>query len=404
MSIRPLPPLPALHYGSHLIDDADVAAVCAALRSDRLTQGPLVAEFEQGIARRVGAPHVTAVSNGTAALHVAYAALGLGPGDEIITSPITFVATANAARMLGADVRFADVCADSGNLDPASVAALVGPRTRGIVPVHFGGLPVDLAALRAIADRHGLWMVEDAAHALGAEYQGSAIGGCKYSQATTFSFHPVKHITTGEGGAVCTSDPVLEQRMRQFREHGLVRTPAPDSGGHWGYRQDALGYNYRMCDLQCALGSSQLKKLPAWLEQRQRLAALYRAQLAELGLPWLEPTAAGQQARHAYHLFSVLIDFERAGVTRAQVMGRLKEQGIVAMVHYMPVCDQPYYAALYGRAACPEARRFYARQLSLPMHQGMCADDVARVVSALGQALSGRTSRIDNEEELACSL
>ncbi|HKO90359.1 MAG TPA: aminotransferase class I/II-fold pyridoxal phosphate-dependent enzyme, partial [Polyangiaceae bacterium] len=322
MSTRPLPPL---HYGSHRIDDADVAAVVAALRSDRLTQGPLVTEFEQAIARRVGAPHVTAVSNGTAALHAAYAALGLGPGDEIITSPITFVATANAARMLGADVRFADVCADSGNLDPDSVASLVGPRTRGIVPVHFGGLPADLARLRAIADRHGLWIVEDAAHALGAEYQGHAVGSCKYSQATTFSFHPVKHITTGEGGAVCTTDPALEQRMRQFREHGLVRIPAPDSGGHWGYRQDALGYNYRMCDVQCALGSSQLNKLTLWLDQRRRLAALYRTQLAALGLDWLMPSAAAQDSSHAYHLFSVLIDFERAGTSRAEVMGRLKE-------------------------------------------------------------------------------
>jgi perosamine synthetase len=258
------------------------------------------------------------------------------------------------------------------------------------VPVHFGGLPADLQALRQIADRHGLWMVEDAAHALGAEYQGVPVGSCRYSQATTFSFHPVKHITTGEGGAVCTSDPALKQKIDQLREHGLIRTPAPESGGHWGYQLTSLGYNYRLSDIQCALGMSQLDKLELWLERRRSLAALYRSQLAELGRAWVQPTASQAESSHAYHLFSVLIDFARAGISRADVMSALARSGITAMVHYMPVCDQPYYERLYGRAKCAAARTFYARQLSLPMHAGMLDEDVARVVGALDRALAGR--------------
>jgi UDP-4-amino-4,6-dideoxy-N-acetyl-beta-L-altrosamine transaminase len=377
-----------LHYGAHLIDEADIAAVVAALRSERITQGPRVAELESQLARWTGAAHASAVANGTAALHLAYAALGLGPGDEIITSPITFVATANAARMLGADVRFADVHPDSGNLDAASVARLIGPRTRGIVPVHFGGLPVELEPLRSLADRHGLWIVEDAAHALGARYREQAVGSGRYSQATTFSFHPVKHITTGEGGAVCTNDPELKRRLDRLREHGLIRTPAPGSGGHFGYEQTELGYNYRLCDVLCALGISQLQKLPRFIERRRALAALYRSELAELGTPWVTPTAGdGAHAEHAYHLFSVLIDFERAGTSRARVMTELVEQGIVPMVHYIPVCDQPYYVQRYGRAECERARAFYQRQLSLPLHVRMNEADVRRVVRALDQAI-----------------
>ena len=398
MSTRPL------SYGSHLIDEDDITAVVLALRSDRITQGPLVAEFERAIARRVDARHVTAVSNGTAALHVAYEALGLSAGDEIITTPITFVATANAARMLGAHVRFADVLPESGNIDPASVEKLVGPRTRGIVPVHFGGLPVDLQALREIANRHGLWIVEDAAHALGAAYRGSAIGSCRYSEATTFSFHPVKHITTGEGGAICTPDAALKKRMDQLREHGLLRIPAPNSGGHFGYQLGSLGYNYRLSDIQCALGISQLQKLTRWVERRESLAALYRAELSELGSPWVRASASAAESRHAYHLFSVLIDFEGARVTRAEVMTSLAQHGIAAMVHYIPVCDQPYYEGLYGRAHCPVARRFYEMELSLPMHVGMSDEDVARVVGALDWALRRGKSRIDNEGKLACGL
>ncbi len=384
-----------LHYGAHLIDEADIAAVVEALRSERITQGPRVAELEARLARCTGAAHASVVNSGTAALHLAYAALGLGPGDEIITSPITFVATANAARMLGADVRFADVCPDSGNIDPESVARLVGPRTRGIVPVHFAGLPAELRELRRIADRHGLWIVEDAAHALGAAYEQEPVGSGRYSQATTFSFHPVKHITTGEGGAVCTNDARLKQAVDRLREHGLVRAPAPGSGGHFGYQLDRLGYNYRLCDVMCALGISQLDKLPRWLERRRALAALYRAELAALGTPWLTPTASGSEAQgggarlHAQHLFSVLIDFERAGVSRAQLMTALVEQGIVPMVHYIPVCDQPYYVELYGRAGCERARAFYERELSLPLHARMNDEDVRRVVSALDSALRG---------------
>lgn len=381
-----------LNYGAHLIDDADIAAVIEALRSDRITQGPRVGELEAALAQRVGAEHASVVSSGTAALQLAYAALGLGPGDEIITSPMTFVATANAARLLGADVRFADIDPGSGNIDPRSVEQLVGPKTRGVVPVHFGGLPADMAALRSIAQRHGLWVVEDAAHALGAEYRGQPVGSGQYSEATIFSFHPVKHITTGEGGAVCMNDASIKRKVDRLREHGLTRTPAPGSGGHFGYQLTELGYNYRLSDIQCALGVSQLSKLDVWLERRRSLAALYRSRLAELDPRWVVPTATGEDSNHAYHLLSVRCGFERSGVSRAHAMTALAEQGIAAMVHYIPVCDQPYYVQLYGEAACPEARRFYQEELSLPLHAGMTPADVERVVGALERIFNLRAA------------
>jgi perosamine synthetase len=377
-----------LHYGGHRIEPEDIAAVVAALESPRLTQGPLVQEFERQLSEATDAAHVSVCSNGTAALHLAYAALGLGPGDEIITSPITFVATANAARMLGAEVRFADVLPRSGNLDPESVARLIGPKTRGIVPVHFAGLPADLKALRELADRHGLWIVDDAAHALGAEYRGSKLGSGQYTEATTFSFHPVKHITTGEGGAVCTRDPGLKQRIDRLREHGLDRTPAPDSEGNWGYVLDTLGYNYRLTDVQCALGCSQLKRLDSWLAHRERLAACYREHITGFGLPWLSASDSGTDCRHAYHLFPALLDFERVGVSRGRLISGLKAQGIHCMVHYMPVCDQPYYERRYGRSDCAVARRFYAQELSLPMHVSLTETDVLRVVTAIDQTVA----------------
>jgi perosamine synthetase len=241
--------------------------------------------------------------------------------------------------------------------------------------------------LRGIAKRHGLWVVEDAAHALGAEYRGQPVGSGQHSEATTFSFHPVKHITTGEGGAVCTNDAGIKRKVDRLREHGLTRTPAPDSGGHFGYLLTELGYNYRLSDIQCALGVSQLGRLDVWLERRRSLAALYRSRLAELGVRWVVPTAVSDDSSHAYHLFSVLIDFARAGVSRARVMTALSEQGIIAQVHYIPVSDQPYYVQLYGQAACPEARRFYEQELSLPLHAGMTQLDVERVVGALDQIL-----------------
>lgn len=373
-----------LPYGRQSIDEDDIQAVVEVLKSSHLTQGPAVPRFEAKLASLLEAPHVSACSNGTAALHLAYAALGLGAGDELITSPITFLATANAARLLGADVRFGDVD-PSGNLDPDSVEALIGPRTRGITAVHFAGMPASMQRLRAIAERHGLWLVEDAAHALGARSGQKPVGACELSDATTFSFHPVKHITTGEGGAITTRRPELKQRIDRLREHGIERRPAADSNGHYGYVMEELGWNYRLSDLNCALGTSQLEKLPGWVERRDQLARRYREKLQRLE-PLLRclPELSDRQSSH--HLFPVLIDFQRLGLSRGEVMGRLKQRGIGTQVHYIPVCDQPYYRQR-GESACPAARRFYASELSLPMYAALSDADVDRVCAALSEII-----------------
>lgn len=374
-----------LPYARQSIDEADVRAVVEVLRGNFLTQGPAVAHFEAELSELVGGTHVSAVSSGTAALQLAYAALGLGPGDELVTSPITFVATANAARLLGAEVAFADVDA-CGNLDPEAVEALITPRTKGIAAVHFAGLPADMRRLRQIADEHGLWLVEDAAHALGARVEATPVGACALSDATTFSFHPVKHITTAEGGAVSTRRPELKHKLDRLREHGIERRPAPDSEGHYGYVMEELGYNYRLSDVAAALGSSQLEKLPAWLSRREAIARRYREAFASLAPELLCCLPEPEGRSSAHHLFPVLIDFERLGLTRGAVMGTLKQRGIGTQVHYIPVSDQPYYRRR-GQWHCPQARRFYQAELSLPMYPALDDDDVGRVIAAVSELI-----------------
>jgi len=381
-----------LPYGRQSIDEADIRAVVEALKGSHLTQGPSVGRFEQKLASLLDAPHVSAVSSGTAALHLAYAALGLGAGDEIITSPITFLATANAARHLGAEVSFGDVD-DCGNLDPDSVEPLISPRTRGIVAVHFAGLPADMQRLRAIAERHGLWLVEDAAHALGARIGVTPVGACALSDATTFSFHPVKHITTAEGGAVSTRRVELKQKIDRLREHGIERRPAPDSEGHYGYVMQELGWNYRLSDLGAALGISQLDKLPAWLRRREQIAQRYRAGFAGLDPLLLRCTPLPQGRHSAHHLFPVLIDFARLGLTRGAVMSALKQRGIGTQVHYIPVCDQPYYSKRKS-SDCPNARRFYSSELSLPMYSTLTDADVERVLAGVSEVIERRTTAV----------
>jgi dTDP-4-amino-4,6-dideoxygalactose transaminase len=323
---------------------------------------------------------------------LAYAALGLGLGDEIITSPITFLATANAARHLGAKVLFGDVD-DCGNLDPESVESLITPRTKGIVAVHFAGLPADVARLRSIADRHGLWLVEDAAHALGARLGTAAVGACTLSDATTFSFHPVKHITTGEGGAVSTRRADLKQRIDRLREHGIERQPAPDSEGHYGYVMHELGWNYRLSDLSSALGRSQLQKLPAWLARRAEIAERYRTVFSGLDPELLRCTPQPSDRHSAHHLFPLLIDFARLGLTRGAVMGLLKQRGIGTQVHYIPVCDQPYYRQR-GSWHCPKARSFYQSELSVPMYSTLSHADVERVLAGVSEVIGRRAAAV----------
>lgn len=383
---------PFLPYGRQSIDDEDVAAVVACLRSDYLTTGPAVAAFEAALAAQVGARYAVAIANGTAALHAACAAAGLGPGDEALVPSITFLATANAVRYCGAEPVFVDVGADDALLDLEDAARRLTPRTRAILPVHMTGRPADMAGVHAFAKAHNLVVIEDAAHALGASFQGQPTGSSAFSDMTIFSFHPVKHVTTAEGGAITTEDAALYERLTTFRSHGMVReasrlsVPSP---GPWYYEQHELGYNYRLTDLQCALGLSQLGKLEGFLARRRALAARYDALLE--GVAHVRPAGRGPEgAESAWHLYAVLIDFEAAGLSRAEVMGQLRERGIGTQVHYIPVSQQPYYTARGADpAGYPGAQRWYDRTLSLPLYPDLTDADVERVADGLRAVLGG---------------
>lgn len=381
-----------LPFGRQSIDDDDIAAVVEVLRSDYLTTGPRVAEFERALADRVGARHAVAVANGTAALHVACLAAGLKIEHEVIVPAISFVATANCVRYRRAEPVFVDVDPDSGLILPEAVDAALTERTRAIIPVHLTGRPASLEDLQEVAEEAGLLMIEDAAHALGATYRERPIGDTRWSEMAIFSFHPVKHVTTGEGGAVVTNDDELAERLRRYRNHGMVRDPRElerPSPGPWYYEQQVLGYNYRITDVQCALGLSQLRKLDRFLERRRTLAARYDRLLAEL--PLVRPVAEGtRQTESAYYLYSVLIDFRVAGRDRASVMDELRKRGVGTQVHYIPIPTQPYYQRRGWQAEdFPGAMAYYERTLSLPLYPAMADTDVDRVVEALAEVLGG---------------
>jgi perosamine synthetase len=370
-----------LPYGRQLVDDDDVAAVTAVLRGAFLTTGPTVAEFEARFAARVGARHAVAVSSGTAALHAAMFAAGVEPGDEVVTSPLTFVGTANAALYLGARPVFADVHADTLNLDPARVEAALTPRTRVVAPVDFAGQPCALDTLGGLARARGLRVVEDAAHALGAEVAGRPVGGL--SDLTIFSLHPVKHVTTGEGGMVTTDDAELARRLRRFRNHGIAVESADRqaSGVLWSPMVD-LGFNYRLTDIQCALGLSQLPKLSQFLAKREAIAERYVVALKDLA--GLTIPRVIDDVRHAWHLFPVLVEPARLRVGRDEVFAALRAEGIGVTLHYVPAYWHPYYASLgYARGLCPIAEDVTSRIFTLPVFPGMSDADVEDVVAAL---------------------
>ena len=381
-----------LPYGAQSIDEDDIAAVVETLRSPFLTTGPKVAEFEAAVAEHVGARAGVAMCNGTAALHATCHALGLGPGDEVIVPAVTFLATANCVRYVGAQPIFADVCPDSGLVTAETIEAALSPRTRAVIPVHLTGRPVDLAPIRALTQQRGISLIEDAAHALGATYEKQAIGNGQWSEMAIFSFHPVKHMTTGEGGMVVTNDPEIEERLRRFRNHGMVHQEDAlqrEKPGPRYYEQQELGYNYRITDIQCALGLSQLNRLNHFVQRRQQLAARYD-QLLE-NCENVQPISRCEHdSESAYHLYSVLIDFDAVGSTRAQVMAGLRAAGIGTQVHYIPVPHQPYYRDLgFELNNYPGAVRYYERTLSLPLFPRMDDEDVDRVVEALGKVLRG---------------
>lgn len=357
-----------------------MAAVLEALRSDFLTQGPRVAAFEEQLAELAGAPYAVAFSSGTAALHAAAFAAGLGPGDEVVTSALTFAASANCAAYVGATPLFADIDPSTFNVSGATVAAAVTDRTRAVIPVSFAGLPVPVAEIRA-AVGEDVVVIEDAAHAIGGRRDGRPVG--TDADMTVFSFHPVKTVTTGEGGAITLSDPVLHQKLLDFRSHGMTKDPArlerPDEGG-WYMEQHLLGFNYRITDLQCALGSTQLAKTERFVAARNAIADRYRA---ELGDVVALPPEAPADSLHAYHLFVISVP------ERRRVYDALRERGVLAQIHYLPVYLHPWYRDTYGYAPglCPEAEAYYAGCLSLPCFPGLTADEQATVIAAVREVL-----------------
>jgi len=380
-----------LAYGRQTIEDDDIAAVAEALRDDFLTTGPRVEAFESAFARTVGARHAIACANGTAALHLAMLALEVQPGEVVIVPSITFLATANCARFVGAEVVFADVDPDSGLMTPETLreamSRLEGRRLRAVLPVHLRGDVAELPGLQAIAAEAGAVLVEDAPHALGStmtfDGRGERVGDCAHSAMATFSFHPVKTIATGEGGMVTTNDDRLAERLRTLRTHGMVR---PQGGDPWWYEMPEVGFNYRLPDILCALGLSQLSKLPRFAQRRRALAALYAERLAPLA-PLVRPAARPAWSDPVLHLMVALIDFEAAGRSRRQVVEALRTKGVGTQVHYIPVHTQPYYQNRYGHLDLPGAQAWYDRCLSLPLFPGMADDDVDLVAGSLATAL-----------------
>lgn len=375
-----------LPYGRQCVDEEDVQRVVDVLRSPWLTTGPKVGEFEAAFADAVGAREAVVVSNGTAALHLAVCAAGIGAGDQVVTTPLTFVATANAVRFQQGDVVFADVCEESLNIDPAKVESVVGPRTRAIIAVDFAGQPAELDELRDIATRRKLTLIEDAAHALGATYHECPIGSI--STLTTFSLHPVKHITAGEGGVVTTDDAALADRMRRLRNHGITRDDKERARrASWHYEIDELGWNYRLSDIHCALGQSQLGKLATWLERRRAIAAQYTREFADLPEVQVPAVCGGRES--AWHLYLVRLNLDRLAVDRLQVFRALRAENIGVNVHYIPVPWHPYYRRLGYRAGdWPVAESAYERLLSLPIWPGMSDADVADTVRAMRKVLA----------------
>jgi UDP-4-amino-4,6-dideoxy-N-acetyl-beta-L-altrosamine transaminase len=394
-----------LPYGRQTIDDDDVAAVAAVLRSDFLTTGPAVGAFESALAERVGARRAAACSSGTAGLHLALEALGVGPGDSVVVPSLTFVATANVVRHVGAEVVFADVDPDTGLMGPAEFEAALdsatGADVKAVVPVHLNGQCADIGAISAIAGERGIAVVEDACHAVGTRYDADgedvAVGSCRHGGLCVFSFHPVKTIAMGEGGAVTTNDEALHRSLVRLRNHGLVRNDArtenrepglaaEGAGGPWSYELAEPGFNYRASDIHCALGLSQLRKMDRFIARRAELVGLYDSFLAPLAST-VRPIGRVEGCKPAWHLYAVLIDFARAGIARAELMVRLRELGIGTQVHFLPVHKQLYYVCRYGTVELPGVEAYFRRCLSLPLFPAMRNEDADRVVGALTKLL-----------------
>jgi UDP-4-amino-4,6-dideoxy-N-acetyl-beta-L-altrosamine transaminase len=382
-------------YGRQDISDADIQAVIDVLQSDYLTQGPAVPAFENSVVNYCGAQHGIAANSATSILHIACLALGVGPNDVVWTTPITFVASANCALYCGARVDFVDIDPHTYNMsverlaEKLADAEKLGNLPKVVIPVHLCGQPCDMAGIHALSQQYGFKIIEDASHAIGGKYRGEPIGNCRYSDITVFSFHPVKIITTAEGGMAVTNDAQLARRMQLLRSHGITRevdemTQASD--GPWYYQQIALGYNYRMTDLQAALGLSQMQRLEEFVTKRHVIAKRYDRLLADLPitLPWQH-----ENSYSGLHLYVIRLKLKKINVTHRQVFEEMRAAGIIVNLHYIPVYTQPYYKTLGFKAGyCPEAEQYYAETISLPMYPGLTEAQQDKVIAVLLQAIT----------------
>jgi UDP-4-amino-4,6-dideoxy-N-acetyl-beta-L-altrosamine transaminase len=377
-----------LHYGRQYIDEDDIRAVTDVLRSDYLTTGPKVTELETLLCEMTGVNYAVAVANGTAALHAATYAAGIGEGDEVITTPITFAASANCVLYCGGKPVFADIDPQTYNISPERIREIITEKTKAVIAVDFAGQPVQIKEIRELCSAHGLVFIEDASHSLGSTYEGKPVGGL--ADLTVFSFHPVKNATSGEGGAVLTNDPQLYEKLKLFRTHGITRDPAQmqkPSDGPWFYDMVSLGYNYRITDFQCALLISQLKKLDAFKKRRKEIVQQYDAAFSQIPEVVLQKEIP--EADSMRHLYILQLDLEKLQATRKEIFEALAAENVVPNVHYIPVYRMSYYENLgYPKGLCPEAERLYERILSIPLHYGLSDKDVSDVIAAVYKVLS----------------
>lgn len=374
------------NYGKQFLDFGDIWEVIKTLRSDFLTQGPKVAEFENTICKYTGAKYAVTVANATAGLHIAMMALDIGSGDEVITSPITFLASANCALYVGASPKFVDIDSSTACIDVKKLEQAITQKTKVIIPVHFAGQSCDMRAIKAIADKHNLFVVEDSAHAIGSDYLSKKVGCCEFSDMSIFSFHPVKNMTTGEGGVITTNNEKLYKKLLLLRSHGMTKDQQilTKNDGPWYYEMHEFGFNYRLTDIQASLGISQLKKIEKFKKRRRGIVEFYKKSfLNDERFSFLEEK---NYANSCFHLFPLLINFDKIKISKKDLFLKLQENGLHLQVHYIPVHLQPFYQKLgFKEGDFPNAEEYYKKTISLPVYYGLSDGDLSVVVNIIKQ-------------------